>query len=260
MQKTLTGKHVFIAGAAGITGTGITRCLLQQGATVVAPAKRAQDIIHLKQSVEDIPTGRLITLLVDMPDHHKAFELAETIVEELGRLELAIIALDPPSPSTELTSLPALAWHKMLDEHLTVFFICGRIILDLMKQNRQGMYISVSNTDHLEPHPWAALSNLYAKLEIEMARTFARETACYGIQYHHLFVNNVDTDYSDSSYLSSRDNISPGKIGECIIQQYLSGSSDVFQWCLGKETKNEMDVRESVLRMFDNNANVANRG
>lgn len=250
MQKTFTGKHVFVAGAFSMIGNGIVRSLMKAGATVIAPAKSAQDIICLKQEVEDIPGGRLITLLVDMPDHRKAFELADAIVEELGQLELAIVALEPPSPSADLTSLPILSWHKMLDEHLTLFFICGRIILDLMKQNRHGMYISVSNTDHLEPRPWAALSNLYARLEIEMAKTFARETACYGIRYHHLFVNNVTYDFPDHSYLPGKGLVSPDKIGECIVQQYLSGSEELFHWCLGKEVKNDMNVKEAVLKML----------
>lgn len=254
MQKTLAGKHVFVAGAFGMIGNGIVRSLMKAGATVVAPAKSAQDITCLKQVVEDIPTGRLITLLVDMPDHQKAFELADAIVEELGQLELAIVALEPPSPSAALTSLPILSWHKMLDEHLTLFFICGRIILDLMKQKGHGVYISVSNTDHLEPHPWAALSNLYSKLEIEMAKTFARETSRYGIRYHHLFVNNVAYDFPGHSYLPGKDLVSPEKIGECIVQQYYSGSDELFQWCLGKEVKNEVKVRETILRMLNEEA------
>jgi len=249
MEKTLQGKHVFVAGASSSLGIGIVGKLLSQGATVVAPAKSAQEITSLRQAVEEIPTGRLVTLLVDMPDYRKAFELADAIVEEFGSIELGVIALEPPAPSAELTGLPVLSWHKMLDEHLTMFFMCGRIVLDLMKQNRHGMYISVSNTDHLEPRPWAALSHLYAKLEIEMAKIFARETACYGVQYHHLFVNNIDTGFAHQ-HLSSKNSIDPARVGEHIVQQYLSGTTELFQWCLGKEVKDEVNVRESILKSF----------
>lgn len=212
-----------IAGGTGDTGMGIVQSLLQEDATVIVPAKSARDIGRLKGCVSGIKQGRLVTLLADYPDYDKAFDIAENIVSAFGQIDLAVAALESPAASPCLTELAITDWQKMADENITAGFVMGRVVLQMMKKNRCGMYISMSNTEDFQKKSSSALANIAATLQVEMARIFFEGIREYGIRYHHLFVGN-------------RAEGSRG-VGDFIVQLYsgrAGNAMQLFQWPSGE--------------------------
>ena len=222
MTHFLTGKIALVAGGTGDTGMGIVQSLLQEDATVIVPAKSARDIARLKEHVPGARQGRLVTLLADYPDYDKAFDIAENIVSAFGQIDLAVAALESPAASPCLTELEIADWQKMADENITAGFVMGRVILQLMKKNRCGMYISMSNTGDFEKRSTSALANIAATLQVEMARIFFEGIREYGIRYHHLFTGNGAG--------------SGRRTGDFIVQLYCGRAGDaaqLFQWPSG---------------------------
>jgi len=219
MTHFLTGKVALIAGGAGHTGVGIVRALLQEDATVIVPARSARDISRLKDHVPGARQGRLVTLLSDYPDYDKAFDMADDIVSAFGQIDIAVTALDSPAASPCLAELAITDWQKMADENITAGFVVGRVVLEMMKKNRCGMYISMSHTEDFEKKSSSALANIAATLQVEMARLFFEGIKEYGIRYHHLFV--------------SRDEAAGRQAGDFIVQLYGGFAGDathLFQW------------------------------
>jgi NAD(P)-dependent dehydrogenase (short-subunit alcohol dehydrogenase family) len=219
MTHFLTGKVALIAGGAGHTGIGIVRALLQEDATAIVPARSARDIGRLKEHVSGIKQGRLVTLLADYPDYDKAFDMAEDIVSAFGQIDIAVTALDSPAASACLTELAITDWQKMADENITAGFVVGRVVLEMMKKNGYGMYISMSHTEDFEKKSSLALANIAATLQVEMARIFAEGIKGSGIRYHHLFVRRQAADER--------------QVGDFIVQLYGGRTGDathLFQW------------------------------
>ena len=236
MKKLLTGKIALVAGGTGDTGVGIVRAFLQEDATVIVPGKSARSIASLKEYVAGTQQGRLVTLLADYPDYDKAFDVAENIVEEFGQIDLGVAALESPAASPCLTELEITDWQKMADENITAGFVIGRVVLEMMKKNRGGMYISMCNTEDLEKKSWSALANIAATLQVEMARIFAEGIKQYGIRYHHLFISNMATRARNSRCINKEGWTTPEAVGQFISQLYCGRAGDVshlFQWPTG---------------------------
>jgi hypothetical protein len=236
MSKLLTGKIALVAGGTGDTGAGIVHAFLREDATVIVPAKSARSIASLKEYVAGTQHGRLVTLLADYPDYDKAFDVAENIVEEFGQIDLGVAALESPAASPCLTELEITAWQKMADENITAGFVIGRVVLEMMKKNRCGMYISMCNTEDLEKKSWSALANIAATLQVEMARIFFEGIKEYGIRYHHLLISRMATRSRHSRCIGKEGWTTPESVGQFIIQLYGGQTGDaahLFQWPSG---------------------------
>ncbi|MEP7256915.1 MAG: SDR family NAD(P)-dependent oxidoreductase [Flavitalea sp.] len=237
MDKLLTDKITFVADGTGAIGVGIVRAFLLEDATVIVPSKSARELTWLKEYVADIECGKLVTLLADYPDYDKAADIAENVEAQYGRIDFAVSVFDTPAASPCLTELDITDWQKMTDQNITASFICGHVFLRIMKERRHGMYISISNTDDLEKKSWAALANIAATMQVEMARAFFEEVKQYGVRYIHLFVNNVATRQKHSRFVNKEGWITPEMIGDYITQLYNKNpdnTDNLFHWLLGK--------------------------
>ena len=243
MNKRLSGKITFVAGGAGLPGAGIVRSFLQEDATVIVPVKSARSLALLKDYLGDTGSGRLVTLLTDYPDYDKAFEVAESIVEAYGPINLAVAAFDSPPASSCLTELTISDWQKMADENMTAGFVVGRVILQMMKASGQGMYISMSRTKDFEKTACSALANIAAVLQVELARIFAQEIQATGVRYHHLLIGQLATPIKQGIDKGSL--LTPEAVGDFIVGLYNGKTGrpgQLFQWPAGKKTTGFLPV------------------
>ncbi|MBC8053441.1 MAG: SDR family oxidoreductase [Sphingobacteriaceae bacterium] len=188
---SLTGKIAIVSGSASPVGLGIVRSLLQQNATVIAPVKSSDEIALLTQSLGDISSGKLITELTDVQEYEKMADLVDNCIEEFGRIDIAVAGFDPHCTSPCLTDVKPGEWEKIIEGTLNKFFVFAKTILQKMKENKQGLFVSLSNTDHLPQKAYSPLFNIVSKTRLEMAKVFANEVKDWNVEYHHLFVDNA---------------------------------------------------------------------
>lgn len=237
MGKALTGKITVVAGGTGAVGVGIVRTFLEEGATVMVPAKSLHEIHWLKEYVADVATGRLLTLLTDQADYDKTIDNVEAIVQEYGPLDLAIAAFDCQWAGPSLTGVEFRDWQKVMDETVTAWFVAARVILYLMKEHAHGMYISIGDADVGEKKQYSSLLTVAAAVQLEMARQFAEDVKGNNVLYYHLLVNNVATREKSPSLIGKPGWITPEMVGRHIIRLYRGETAcpeNVFQTFLGK--------------------------
>ena len=232
LSEKMTDKIVLIAGGSSSIGLSIIRYFLREGATVIAPAKSLDEITRLKVSVADIGNGTLITQVTELPDYDTGFDIAETIVEKFGRIDIGIAIFNGLPCSSQLTEVHISDWQNMVDNEVTPFFICARLILNTMKVNKGGLYISLCDSSLFKQDNFPPLLKIAANIKMEMSKIFADETKKYNVKYHHLWVKR-DDEVKGATPCSENDSvISTEMIGNHIMKLYLSKTDkpdEVFQ-------------------------------
>jgi NADP-dependent 3-hydroxy acid dehydrogenase YdfG len=214
----MEGKVAMIIGAVNETTSGIVKALLEQGTVVMAPVKSLQQSNWLKAVTGHITTGRLMTHITDMPDFEKANDIAESIVEKFGRIDIAVNVMVANKKDTGLSETDICDWEKMLDENITPCFVMNRIIINIMKQEHQGVYISITEKP-ATTKTCSSLSRMANTVQMQLLTQFAEEAESNGIRYYHLFI----TDSAESSVITTTEDspvISSENIGAEILRLY----------------------------------------
>jgi len=220
MNKLMNDKVAIVAGSSGFVIQSIVRSLLLGNATVIVPAKSADEISMLKECMGDINTAKLVTLLTDYPDYDKAFEVAESITEQFGRIDLAVICFDTPQSVGGLTETDIIDWEKMIDHNITAFFIAARVVLGSMKENKHGMFISISSTMDAENRCGSVLSNLSSGMQTEMAKVFYEEVKECNIKCYHLMAAHFMKPSLHTGSAKEKNGIADDSIGSFIIKLF----------------------------------------
>ena len=87
-----------------------------------------------------------------------------------------------------LTGLDIRDWYRTTDTTINAGFIGASILLNTMKKQGHGVYISIGNTVNPEANPENVLQNIAACTQVELAKVFAAEAKKFGVQYYHLFL------------------------------------------------------------------------
>ena len=232
ISERMTGKIVLIAGCDTSLGLPIIRFFLAADATVIAPAKSLHDIEKLKASVVDISSGSLITQVTELPDYDTGFDIGQAIVERFGKIDIGIAVFNGLPCNNQLTEVHISDWQDMVDNEVTPFFVCARLILHNMKASNGGLYISVCDSNLRQQNNFPPLSKIASSIKMEMSRIFAIETKTHNVRYYHLWVEHSnkikesDTDNQETGVVRSE------MIGSHIMKLYLSKCEkpdEVFQ-------------------------------
>ncbi len=227
-------KVVLVVGGTSVAGFNIVRFFLEKHATVIVPAKSLDEMNRLKVASAEYDTGTLITQLAELPDYETGFDIAETIVEKFGRIDIGVAVFMGPACNRQLTEVGINDWQNMVDNEMTPFFICARLILKTMKASRGGLYISVCDSGLLEKENASPLSQIAANAKMEMSRIFATETKKYQVRYYHLWIKNTDEAVVPEGGCKGMHVVSSDMIGNQIMKLYNNKTEDpeaVFQVC-----------------------------
>ena len=196
MQKLtyqLSDKIILVAGHASRLSQGIIKSFLREGATVITPAMCLQEITDLKQYVDTITTGHLITQLLDVPDCVQAAAFTETILEKFGRIDIVVSTIECTDNTDWLTEVDMEVWQKMLDDDINLFFLCARLTLPLLRKTPDALFVSVCNSHFQEPEKQYGLAALADSARTSMSRLFSREAKQHNTRYYHLQVQQRDS-------------------------------------------------------------------
>jgi NADP-dependent 3-hydroxy acid dehydrogenase YdfG len=180
--QQLTNTTILVAGATGGVGEGITKVLLQAGATVIAVGRSEKSMKNLQAYVADAGAGKLIPFLADLDqDDAGSSLLAEDIRNRFGLLDGVIIALGSwGTTSSSLLNTTDTIWHETIKDNITANFKALRILVPLLKP--QGVLIHLSGASAEGPFPSAPLIGLINAAKKSMVLSLAAEQKSLGKQ------------------------------------------------------------------------------
>jgi NADP-dependent 3-hydroxy acid dehydrogenase YdfG len=247
IEKELKNKVAIIGIGTSKISYGIITTLLQQGATVVVPAQSSHHLKVLQHHLAGFNTDKLVTLLTDLPDYDKAVELAETVHEEYGPLDLVVFPFEYLSANDNLSNISIAGWQRAVEENLAAYFISCRVGINTMKQRGEGMFIAIIYMDSLAKHTQNSMTDMLMAGQIKMARSFFKEVKNSGVKFHHVFIDNLNTDTSTDT--TAGEAITPETIGRYIITLYKDDKQSAHSPFLFFMSKGFPDMRQ----YFNNN-------
>lgn len=228
---------------AVVVGSGkasfeIVTNLLHQNAMVIVPANDYQKIKKLS-SYAAITTGKLVTLLTDIPDYQKVSELLDIALLKYGKIDLAVCAFDHSNqlPNVQLIDLKCSEFEQIVNDNIISYFIFCRLILHEMKKARHGVCIYVSDNivkQHI--NHFSRFASFIEKIQMEMSGIFYNEVVSAGVKYYHLIAGNLNDTNADYNPITSGTALPlHSALGDYIISLYLGRvqhPENVFQYCI----------------------------
>ncbi len=140
----LTNKVAIVTGASAGIGYATAKRFAQEGASVVAGARREPELETL---IEEIVAagGHAIALAGDVRDESYARELVETAIREFGGVDIGFNnagTLGDLGPATDMTQDN---WRKTLDTNLTSGFLGAKYQVPAMLTRNGGSLIFTSS-------------------------------------------------------------------------------------------------------------------
>lgn len=187
----LSGKVAWVVGASSGIGAAVARELVTRGATVAISARR-------KDQLADIAGADMLVLPADVTDAGALAAAAARIREELGPIDLAVLAagywkqLDPAHWDTEL-------FDRHIQVNLTGMSNSIAALLPDMLQRRSGVIAGISSVAGFRglagAEAYGATKagqiNLLESLRVHLARTGVRvTTVCPGFVRTELTAGN----------------------------------------------------------------------
>ncbi len=190
MAKLLKDKVILIKGEVSDVSIAIIHSFLEENAIVIFPAKSLQQLNKVKDYKDIHLHKNFISLLIDVYDFDKGIETCEAITERFGKIDIAIQIPEFSSCKKELTEASIDEWNDMMEKGMAPFFMGARIVLGLMKDNLNGMFVHITDSRSFENLKSCALSRVAFSTRIEMSKIFAEEAQRNGIRYYHLWVQH----------------------------------------------------------------------
>ena len=191
MEKLFKNKVVLISGEINSLSMEIIHSFLKEMAIVIFPAKSLHQIDMVK-SFDDINQyENFITLLIDVQDFDKVIETCETITDRFGKIDISIEIPGHSRCMKELTEASIDEWNNMMETDMVPFFMGARIVLNMMKDNLNGMFVHISDSRLFEKLKSNPLARIAFTTKMEMSKIFAEEAQQHGIRYYHLLVPDL---------------------------------------------------------------------
>ncbi|MFC5728118.1 MULTISPECIES: SDR family oxidoreductase [Nocardioides] len=183
----LSGRTVLVLGATGGVGEGVTRTLLEAGATVLATSRSAERLADLADRLPGF-----VPVVLDALDSE-----LDAVVQRLraqhGPLDGAIVSVASwgGQGRKPLLSLTDTEWAALTAANQTAVFRAYRALVPVLK--RDGLLLQLNGMSADIPFPGSAGVALTAAATKSMTRTLAAELALSGPRVYEVVLGVIRT-------------------------------------------------------------------
>ena len=192
MQRfNLSGKVGIVTGGNGGIGAGITRGLLECGATVLIAGRNSSKNEAAVSVLSEV--GTVSSFVMDVTNEQQCHDLVREAVRRYGRLDILVNNAGGgiPKPPEELS---LAEWNKVIEVNLTSAFILSQAAYPELKKSGYGKIINIgSMASYMGGPRWTAYGPTKAGI-IQLSKNCAAAWAKDNIQVNTILPGYVDTD------------------------------------------------------------------
>lgn len=180
----LEGKVAIVTGAASGIGLGITRLLVERGATVIA-----EDI---NPAVNDLKSDKIHPFVGDVSTEEAAIGAVKAAVDTYGKLDILVnnAARIMMKPAVEIS---LAEWNAIMGVNINGPFLHSREAMKAMIPNKSGAIVNIAS--YAAFHGFATLAPYCSSKGalIQLTRTLALEGIEHGIRVNAVGSGDVVT-------------------------------------------------------------------
>lgn len=217
MAKRLAGKAAIVTGGGRGLGRGIAEGFGAEGANVVVNYMRDSASAEAVVARIKAAGADAIAVQADVSDEKAVQSMVDACVTKFGRLDILVNNAGHLN-SSPLAEMPVAMWDEMIRIHLRGMFLCTRLSIPHMLEQKSGRIINMTGTFGITggadfTHMSAAKAGM-----IGFTRALAREVGKQGIHVNAIAPAIIRTDLYNFMPDSVRDEIVGayplGRVGE----------------------------------------------
>lgn len=190
----LAERVVVVTGASGGLGPAVVRAFIEAGASVeaVAHTPQSDEYEDLRRQLGDA-AERLSLQAADVLDEDEVSALVERVVQQRGRLDIALNLVGGFAAGQPITELPYERWQQMLDLNLRSTFLVSKYVARPMIQQGWGRIINLSSRSAFRGRRNAAAYAVAKSAVITLTEAQAEELQETGVTVNALVPSIIDT-------------------------------------------------------------------
>jgi serine 3-dehydrogenase len=144
MSISLQGQSVLVIGASSGIGRATALDFVNEGARVMASARRSERLEHLRQEVS--AKGKQISVFAaDASDPAQMEAVAAAARAEFGSIDILVYATGTNTKDRALGRLTVEGWDELIRVNLNGAYYATRAVLPAMREARKGYLIYISS-------------------------------------------------------------------------------------------------------------------
>ncbi|HKH95701.1 MAG TPA: SDR family oxidoreductase [Beijerinckiaceae bacterium] len=140
----LDGKVAWVTGAGTGIGEAGAKALAREGASVVLSGRRREPLEAVARAIETAG-GRAVVEPGDMTDAKRVTEIAESIRERFGRLDIVVNNAGNNVKERSWKELTPERIDTVIDANLSSAFYCAWAALPMMREQKDGVLIHTAS-------------------------------------------------------------------------------------------------------------------
>lgn len=149
-MQTLTGKVGWITGAGSGIGAAAAEKLATAGMTVILSGRRKEPLETLAMSIRG-KGGKADILPLDVTDKNAVAKAVERIARDHGRIDVLVNSAGLNVTERSWEKVSPDGWDSVINADLNGAFYCCKAVLDIMRQQKDGLIINVSSWAGVHP-------------------------------------------------------------------------------------------------------------
>lgn len=195
---SLESKVAIVTGANRGIGLGIAHAFVEAGATVVVAARdeaRNTEAVHRLNSVGP---GTATAIHTDVTDRQSVEYLAQTVIAELGRIDVLVNNAGIGFHADALT-LPEEDWDRLFDVNLKAVWTCCQVVGGHMVARKSGSIVNIGSMSGLiiNRPQWHSPYGISKAAVHHLTRSLAAEWAPHHVRVNAIAPGYVKTEIAD---------------------------------------------------------------
>ena len=193
MELNLQGQAAIVGGSSRGIGFAAALAMAHEGAAVTLVARHGD---QLEQAATELisTTGseQVLTVTADLADPDDIRRVFEASVERWGKIDITVNNLGGPPPG-ELQEFTDDQWQAAFDVSFSSAVRLNRLVLDGMRQRRQGRIVTVLSKTIKESEDRLGLSTVARTALASYSKLLAHEVAAEGITVNNVLPGSIAT-------------------------------------------------------------------
>ena len=190
----MSGKTAIVVGGGTGIGEGIALEFAQRGANVLVGGRRIEPL----KTVAAKATGTVSCDTVDVADRDSVKAFVESAAASLGRIDILVNCAGINVAKRTLAELDPGDWDRMMAINATGLFNLLHFTLPIMREQKDGLIISVSSIAGLRALELAGVGYCASKFANSVIGTYGGlEDGKNGVRFTNIYPGEVETPLLD---------------------------------------------------------------
>jgi NAD(P)-dependent dehydrogenase (short-subunit alcohol dehydrogenase family) len=182
----LDGKVAVVTGGAGGIGARLALGLSEYGATVVVASRTMEALEKVARGIHNGTGGKTLALQVDVAEEASVSRLFETVVSELGTIDILVNAMGL-NIKRDALDYPLADWDRIFEVNVKGTMVCCKHAGRIMKEKKQGKIVNMSSVRGIRGYTGGNAAYCATKGAVELiTKALALEWAPFNIHVNAL--------------------------------------------------------------------------